>query len=145
MNWYAAHVLMLVRLKKKRQTHFPAWENIILIQADSEDEAFQKAGKRGRQDAGDDDSSFHWGKEPAEWVFAGVRKVTSCQDENKRPGDGTELTFLEMEFASQAAIQKIQSLKGFVSGLIAALYFFRNALLLNIFPMQAYYSNFLYH
>ena len=107
MSWYAAHVLMYVRLKDRTQDHFPIWENIILLNANSEEDAFIKAEKRGHEDAGDDDASFRWAGEPAEWVFAGVRKLTSCEDSERRPNDGTEITFLEMQVSSKRDIEKL--------------------------------------
>jgi Domain of unknown function (DUF4288) len=106
MSWFTAHLVMYVKLKDQSQKRFPAWENMVLLKADSEDEAFEKAERRGREDEGDDDGSFRWGGQPATWVFAGVRKLTSCQDAEKRPGDGTEVSFLEMEFGSQEALEQ---------------------------------------
>jgi hypothetical protein len=107
MSWNAAHLLMYVRLKNQSQDHFPIWENIVLFKADSENEAFVKAENRGQEDAGDEDGTFRWAGEPAEWVFAGVRKLTSCEDAGKRPNDGTEISFLELEAESSAAIEKL--------------------------------------
>lgn len=107
MTWYAAHLILFVRFKERRQTRFPVWENIVLIQADSEEEALVKAEKRGRQDEGDSDGTFQWEGHLAEWVFAGVRQLILCQDENRRPGDGTEVTYLEMEVASEEALRKL--------------------------------------
>lgn len=107
MNWYAAHLVMYVERKAKHQDRFPLWENIVLIRADTEDEAFAKAEQRGREDEGDDDGTFRWGDEPACWVFAGVRKLTLCQDAEKRPGDGTEISFTELEVGSTETIGKL--------------------------------------
>ena len=105
MIWYAAHMLFYVKLKGKRQSRYPAWENIVLISARSEKEAFAKAEKRAADDACmQPDDSFTWGGEPAEWVFAGVRKLTLCMDERKRPGDGTEVSYTELEFTSKKAV-----------------------------------------
>ena len=71
------------------------------------EEAFAKAEERGRQEAGDEDGSFRWGGQPAEWVFAGVRKLTACEDEEKRPGDGTEVSFVEMEVGSLEELEQL--------------------------------------
>jgi hypothetical protein len=109
MNWYAAHLVMYVRLKGTPQDRYPIWENVVLVKADSEEKAFTQAECRGREDAGDDDGSFRWGGVAATWVFAGVRKLTLCQDANSRPGNGTEVTFIEMEAASLDAIEKLVS------------------------------------
>jgi hypothetical protein len=108
VTWYAAHLLFYVKLKHKRQTRYPIWENIALIKAENEEEAFTKAEKRAQADACMvPDESFTWGGEPAEWVFGGVRKLTLCMDEHKRPGDGTEVTYLEWEAPSEQALQKL--------------------------------------
>jgi hypothetical protein len=106
MSWFAAHLVLYVKLKKQRQQRFPVWENIVLIKADSEDEAFRKAEERGREEEGDDGGTLQWGGEPATWVFAGVRKLTSCQDPEKRPGDGTEISYVEMEMNSKEAVDQ---------------------------------------
>jgi hypothetical protein len=111
MSWYAAHIVLYVKwkepLKTGEQQRFPIWENIILVKAATEAEAFGKAEQRGRAEEGDCDDSFRWGGKPARWVFAGVRKLTLCEDETKRPGDGTEVTYLEMEVGSKAAVKKL--------------------------------------
>ena len=106
MTWYAAHLLLYVKLKRRRQARYPVWENIVLIRARTEEEAFAKAEEHGRADAAPDDT-FTWDGQPAEWVFAGVRKLTLCEDEGERPGDGTEVSYLELEAPSLAAIQKL--------------------------------------
>jgi hypothetical protein len=106
-RWYAAHLLMYVKIKDGKQGKCRAWENIILIKASSEEEALAKATERGRQDEGDDDGTFRWGGKPAEWAFAGVRKLTLCEDAERRPGDGDEVTYLELEVESEQALQKL--------------------------------------
>ena len=103
-QWYAAHILMYVKRKKAAAGPISVWENIVLIKADSEEEAFAKAERRGKQDAGDDDGTFRWAGQRAEWVFAGVRKLTLCEDSEKRPGDGAELTYTEMEVRNMQGI-----------------------------------------
>jgi hypothetical protein len=107
MAWYAAHIILFFRLKKGNQKRFPIWENIVLIHAQSEEEAFAKAEELGRQDAGDDDGSLRINEEPAELVFAGVRKLVLCQDQDRRPTDGTEVSYNEMEVRSEEAIHKL--------------------------------------
>ena len=106
MSWYAAHLVMAVRLKSGRHKRVPIWENIVLIQADAEDDAFAKAEKRGRADEGDDDGSFTWDGEPAAWQFAGVRKLTACEPFDRRPGHLAEVSYLEFELASESALER---------------------------------------
>lgn len=107
MNWYAAHLVLYVRFKRRPQTRFPVWENIVLVKAKNEEEAFRKAEQRGQEDAGDDDNTFRWGGKPAEWVFAGVRKLVLCVDPETRPGDGTEVSYTEMVLPSEKAIRQL--------------------------------------
>src|SRR5438067_1848436 len=107
MNWYAAHLILYVRLKKRRQRRYPVWENIVLIRAATDDEAMAKAEQRGHEGEGDCDGSFTWEGDPAEWVFAGVRKLMLCDEAEARPRDGTELTYLELEVASKDALKKL--------------------------------------
>lgn len=107
MAWYAAHLIVYFRRQRKKQTRFLVWENIVLIQAATEEEAFAKATKRGRQDAEGGNGGIHFGKEPAELVFGGVRKLVLCQDEDRRPKDGTEVSYIEMEVRSEEALRKL--------------------------------------
>jgi hypothetical protein len=108
MSWYAAHRLFYVKLKHRRQRRFHVYENIVLISARTQEDAFAKAEKRGWDDAFmQPDDSFRWDGEPAEFVFAGVRKLTACMDEERRPGDGTEVTYIELDVGSKADLEKL--------------------------------------
>jgi hypothetical protein len=98
---------MWVKLKGKHQSRFPVWENIVLIEADSKAQAFHKAEQHGRLEEGDDDGTFRWGGQPARWVFAGVRKLTACEDPETHPGDGTEVSYSELELESQEAVAQL--------------------------------------
>ena len=53
MGWYAASIIMYTEFKDGVQDKYPVWENIILIEGQSETEAKEKAEKRGREDEGD--------------------------------------------------------------------------------------------
>jgi hypothetical protein len=106
-QWYAAHLLMYVQRKAGNAGKCRIWENIVLIKAASEEEAFARAEQRGKQEEGDDDGSFRWAGKPARWLFAGVRKLTLCEDAEKRPGDGTEVSYTEMEVGSEQAVWKL--------------------------------------
>jgi hypothetical protein len=107
MNWYAAHLILYFKRRKGSQTRFQVWENIVLIRADSSDEAYEKAEKRGHQEEAIDDETLTIGGHPSRLVFAGVRKVTLCQDEHARPTDGTEISYNELVLRSEAAIKKL--------------------------------------
>jgi hypothetical protein len=58
MSWYTAHAIMFVRFKEGRQEHYPVWENVLLIRAASEEEAFTRACERAKQDEGDSNDTF---------------------------------------------------------------------------------------
>src|SRR5579871_4829533 len=104
MRWYAAHIVMVIRLQNGHQTRFPVWENIVLISANSLDEAFVKAEAHGQSDESQEDEAFTWGGKPARLVFKGVRKLTECVSPEERPDDGTEVTFNELELNSAKAV-----------------------------------------
>jgi len=110
MKWYAAHVILYFKLRNRKQRRFRVWENIILIRARDSEEAYAKAEERGREDAFDDES-LTWGGHPARVVFAGVRKITYCEDPETRPTDRTEITYIEMDLESETAIRKLVEVK----------------------------------
>jgi hypothetical protein len=107
MSWYAAHTIMYVKFKDGRQTTYPFWENIILIEADSDEEAMSSAIARAKEDTGDSDGTFTWEGRPATWCFAGVRKLVECEDADNKPGDGTEITYLEMEVDGEESLARL--------------------------------------
>ena len=106
MTWYAAHIVMSVEFKNAVQDRFPVWENIILINAAGEEEAFERAEECGRAQEGDDEGTFKWGARPAQWVFEGVRKLTECALHSGSPGDGDEVSFNELELSSRQALRR---------------------------------------
>ncbi len=107
MSWYAAHAIMYVKFKEGSQDSYPFWENIILVEADSNDEAALKATKRAKENEGDSKSTFTWSGRPAQWCFAGIRKLITCEDPNSKPSDGTEITYLEMEVSDEDSFSKL--------------------------------------
>lgn len=80
---------------------------MILVEASSEEKAFTKAEAIGRGEEGDEDGTFRWGKHPAQWVFAGVRKLTECAVSPDRRYDGMEVTFTEYDLDSHEAVKKL--------------------------------------
>jgi hypothetical protein len=105
--WYAAHIVMSVKFRDGNQDSYPLWENIVLLEAPSDEEAKSKAVQQGRESEGDSNGSFRWNDRPATWVFAGVRKIIACEDPSDRPGDGIEITYSEMVVDSQEALEKL--------------------------------------
>ena len=100
MTWYAAHIVMVVKYKGRAQRRYPAWENVVLVRAASEQSAIAKAEAIGREGEGDDDGTFRWAGKAAAWEFAGVRKITECCVSGANPASGDEITYSELEFAS---------------------------------------------
>jgi hypothetical protein len=72
--YYIAHIIIWVRYKDENQNEYPVWENIYLIRADTEEEAWDKAEREGRGYPSSKDDLTVDGR-PAEWVYGGVRKV----------------------------------------------------------------------
>src|SRR5438128_1855048 len=107
MIWYAAHIIMYVQFKDGDQKTYPFWENIVLLGAESTEEAVHKAELLGKQREGDHSGSFTWEMRPATWVFGGIRKINKCDDSEERPKDGTEITYSVMEAPSQDALKQI--------------------------------------
>lgn len=100
MSWFAAHAVLFYESKPGAVRRFRVWENILLTEASSIDEALLKARERALLDAEDG------------WQFAGIRKVTKCFslesfDNESRPGDGSELTFTQYEVDSEADIRRL--------------------------------------
>jgi hypothetical protein len=126
MTWYAAHIISYVKFKDGVQDKFPLWENVVLIEADSEDVAFIEAehiGKSEYDDSEDPDENgdMTWDGRPAFWVYAGVRKLTVCHttssiaaedgiDESVpgfTPGHGTEVSYSAMEVSTEQELEKL--------------------------------------
>jgi hypothetical protein len=105
MSWYAAHLVMCVRFRSGAQDKFPVWENVVLLSARSDDEAFAQAEAMGRSAAGDEDPTFKWGRRAARWEFVGVRKLVACALAGPSPAAGDEVTYTELEFDSLSAVQ----------------------------------------
>ena len=106
MNWYVAHAIMYVRFKDNVQDTYPIWENMILINAQTDEEAMEKASKRAKQDEGDSDGSFIWDGRPARWCFAGIRKLMSVEDFEERPTCGTEVSYTELGIDNEDNFRK---------------------------------------
>lgn len=107
MKWYAAHILICTKLKSEKQDKFPVWENVVLIEASSPDEAYEKAEKKGREYEGDSGGSHLYENKPASEVFVGIRKIIECVDSQNKPGDGTEVSYSRMEVADEKSLKNL--------------------------------------
>lgn len=101
MPWYAAHIVMqLDPIDASYDKALTAWENIVLFEAGSREEAGRAAVEYGRNEERLGGGLTVDGL-PARERFVGVRKVVDCVDSDRRPGGGTEVSYLEMLFTSR--------------------------------------------
>jgi hypothetical protein len=111
--WYAAHVIMAFKHRTAPQSEFPFWENIVLIQADNSDDAWEIAERLGREDDAHDDTSLTWNGIPTRLTFVGVRKIIECRAGIESEGDdnvlatGTEVSYSLMSVKSEEALQRL--------------------------------------
>src|SRR5947209_7256631 len=108
-NWYAASIIMYTEFKDGNQNYFPIWENVVLIFASSDQEAYSKAVLRGKSEEGDCRGTYTWEGRPAKWTFADVRKVIKCGEPDRQPSDGTEITYSEMTVKTLEDLHKLAS------------------------------------
>ena len=111
MPWIAAHAILYVRFKDGPQTEFPVWENVYLIESADPEAALTIATRRARQDEGDANGTFTWNDRPAEWVFAGVRKLIAVSHAglNTSLGTGDEITYSQMVLKSLDEVRRLGS------------------------------------
>ena len=109
MPWFVAHAVLYVRFKRGGQSSYPVWENVYLVEAPTSEGALAAAESRAREDEGDSNGSFTWEGRPAEWVFAGVRKLVTVAlaSSEARPGHGDELTYSEFSAPSLEAVHQL--------------------------------------
>ena len=111
MKWYLAHVIMYLRLVVGPQDGVPVWENLVLIQAGSEAEAASLAKQQALKNPDEfkgPDCGTYFDAQPAEWVFAGVRKVNECWVEpGASPVSGDELSWIEYHVDSVDALDAL--------------------------------------
>ena len=80
--WYAAHVLMRYHFVETRAKSLVGYENILIIDASSPEEAIARATELSKDDEVRTDG--HWlNEQPVHLLFEGVKKGVECQF---RPG-----------------------------------------------------------
>ena len=109
MPWFSAHAILYARFKASPQSEYPVWENVYLIEAPSSEAALAAANERALKDQGDSNGTFTWNGQPAEWVFAGIRKLISVSHAGAegqiRHGD--EVTYSEHVVGSLDAVRQL--------------------------------------
>lgn len=100
MNWYTAHIVMYLKFIEGSQDSFVAWENIVLFQAKTKEEAFEKAKAKGISEE-DTSGTTTLNDRPVNVIFAGVRKLVAFEDTDSGPVDGLEVTYSEFKMESE--------------------------------------------
>ena len=111
MTWYAAHIILWTKFLDGVQDSYPVWENVVLINAATSDEAFARADRKGEFEAADSNHTYNG--RPVVWVYAGVRKLNECIEhfdpEECQPGGmeehGTEVTYSAFILSDESALQ----------------------------------------
>jgi Domain of unknown function (DUF4288) len=108
VGWYVASLLMRFEWYDEDHDNLDrqclAWENQILIKADTPEEAYAKALKRGQSDAGEEMWKADNETRKGIWKFEGFTSLLPVYDELE---DGSEITWTKHENKS---VEKIQSL-----------------------------------
>jgi len=111
MTWYAAHAIMYFKLKQGVQDRIPVWENVYLIEADSEKVAEDLATARAKECEGDSQGTLLLAGKPATLAFAGIRKIVAVSHESDagQLQSGDEVTYSEFEVDSEAQVRQLIS------------------------------------
>lgn len=107
MPWYAAHLILSTVFKDGLQDRYPAREDVVLIEADSPPDAFEKAKGLGKGREGDEGGTYRCDDRKATWTFVGVRKLVECEGYVDRPADGAELTYSLLEVPDRESLQRL--------------------------------------
>ncbi|HEY8504772.1 MAG TPA: DUF4288 domain-containing protein [Gemmataceae bacterium] len=112
--WYAAHLVELFRYVNPADQHeFRFYENVVLIEAETSKEAWEKAEQLGKEEAtASANSGTTVNGKPVVMEFAGIRKLVEClpYDPDNFFTTGTEITYSEMSVKTEEDL--MQYLRG---------------------------------
>jgi hypothetical protein len=125
MTWYTASLIQTIKLKDGKQDIYPVYEDDILIEANSVEEAFEKADSIGIRVSEIDDHLELNGK-PAMMVYMGVRKLIEIHDtlstadslKIDKPYSGVEVSYSYLEVDSEEKLNQLVQGKAVVVHLI---------------------------
>jgi hypothetical protein len=111
MAWFSATLISVIRLRSGEQDSYPVWEDICLIEAPTDEEAFRKAEELGKS-RDSDDSTLTLNGQPAKTSFAGVRKVARVINPLDAPEDavplhGSEVAFSKYSVSTSSDLEKL--------------------------------------
>jgi len=102
---YIAHLILRVVYNEPRPDDFiPLWENLHLIRAVDDQEAFEEAERLGRES--EVHEGFFCDDHPATLRFVGVRKMKLVSSPLKH---GVELTDMQLEVASEQSLAALMA------------------------------------
>jgi hypothetical protein len=111
--WYCAHAIFYFELKHEKQDSYLVHENVYLIQADNEKVAMQKAMAIAEENEDlSEDNHLEVNEKPARYIFAGIRKLITVSNYDKRNRSiiesGVEVTYSEFEVDDVSGIQALK-------------------------------------
>jgi Ni2+-binding GTPase involved in maturation of urease and hydrogenase len=112
MTWYVASVIMSVKKKHENQKNIPVYENFILIEADNQNIARDKATSIAKNEA-DINCDLWLNERPAKMVFEGIRKLITISNpvdvvlNSSPPITGTELTYSEYLIKTKGQLKNL--------------------------------------
>lgn len=106
--WYAAHILLAERYIKEEQTTIPIWEQIPIIDAETDEEAFSEADRIGEFQAISEGHTYDG--HPIRWIYEGVRRLAECIDfEEGPPVSGKEVAYLSYFVQDDTDLKKMRA------------------------------------
>lgn len=100
MKWFSASVIMYAKVDNDEHESIPVWENIILIEAESFEDAHKIAQSKAILDASNPDQTLTYDDKPCKILYGGIRKIIECSNddiEDDNPSEtissGTELSY----------------------------------------------------
>lgn len=114
MPWYTVSIIYSCRLAEKKQKEVIFCERFVLFEAESHDEAWDKA-ERDAQTFLKNHGSLKWNGQIAYWQFEGVRKSIEIKSfmtdtaEQEKPDNGTEASWIYLEMDDETKLHDFAS------------------------------------
>ncbi len=108
--WYSAHAIFYFQTSS--QSQYLVHENVYLIEADDADSAMKQALSlaQSREDTSLD-GSLCLGDQPAEYKFAGIRKLVEVEQNPNPEGpglwNGVEVSYSEIELGTLDEVKQL--------------------------------------
>jgi hypothetical protein len=109
MAWFVAHTLMVLRPNQPIDRPLFCWENLILIEAEHDDDLWAIAEARALDVDATTEFEMHPVYDvPARWEYAGTRKIVWVRNDTieDKLVSGDELTYNTLLFGCQEEIDR---------------------------------------